>query len=148
MGSGTDGGPTTSCESVTITQTDREESTTAPGSTGPQFSPTPPDQPAASGPKLCYETNTIAINGVSSLNASVSTDTVFDAAISLGWSEDQPAGWQTIKFGTANKLTTVNGNKVLEGLPVMGFAAFEYTNGSKNFGFVSDHKTSIAGSGI
>jgi len=148
VGSGTAGGPTTSCETVTITQTDREESTTAPGSEGPQFSPTPPDQPTATGPKLCYETNTIAINGVSSLNASVSTDTVFDAAVSLGWSEDQPAGWQTITFGTANKLTTVNGAKALDGLPVLGFAAFEYTNGSKNFGFVSDHKTSIAGSGI
>ena len=140
-------GPNSSCETVSIGQTDREESVTDPGSTGPQFSPRPPAGTPETGPQLCYETNTIAINGVSALNASVSTDTVLDAAITLGWTPDQPAGWQSITFGTANKLTDSNG-KVLNGLPVLGFAAFEYTNGSKNFGFVSDHKTTITGSGI
>ena len=140
-------GPNSSCETVSIGQTDREESVTDPGSTGPQFSPRPPAGTPETGPQLCYETNTIAINGVSALNASVSTDTVLDAAITLGWTPDQPAGWQSITFGTANKLTDSNG-KVLNGLPVLGFAAFEYTNGSKNFGFVADHKTTITGSGI
>ena len=151
VGSGTAGGPTTSCESVTIAQTDREESTTAPGSTGPAFSPAPPTQAATPGPQLCYETNTIAVNGVSALNASVSTDTVQDAAISVGWTQDQPAGWQTITFSNANYMDSTDGaadKRRIQGLPVMGFAAFEYTNGSKNFGFVSDHKTTIAGSGI
>jgi hypothetical protein len=45
--------------------------------------------------------------------------------------------------------TTVGGAvKRLGGLPVMGFAAYEYTNGAKNFGFVSDHKTTVAGSAL
>ena len=153
VGSGTAGGPTTSCETVSISQTDREESTTAAGSTGPAFSPAPPDQAELPGPQLCYETNTIAVNGVSALNASVSTDTVLDAAISLGWTQDQPAGWQSIAFSANNYMTAAtstagNGETRLKGLPVMGFAAFEYTNGSKNFGFVSDHKTSVAGSAV
>ena len=153
VGSGTAGGPQTSCESVSITQTDREESETDPGSTGPQFSPAPPNQPAASGPTLCYETNTIAVNGVSAINASVSTSTVADAAISLSWGEDQPAGWQTITFSANNHMDATTssagaGETRLQGLPVLGFAAFEYTNGAKNFGFVSDHKTSIAGSAL
>lgn len=146
-GTTTGAGPQSSCETVSIGQTDREESITDPGSEGPQFSPEPPGDTPVAGPKLCYETNTIAINGVSALNASVSTDTTADAAVTLAWQPDQPAGWQTITFGSANKMTDANG-KVLDGLPVVGFAAFEYTNGSKNFGFVSDHKTTVTGSGI
>lgn len=149
VGSGTTtgAGPTSSCEEVTIDQVDREESITDPGSDGPQFSPEPPPGEDPDKPVLCYETNTIAINGVSALNAEPGTDTVADVAISLPWTPDQPAGWQAITFDDANKLTDAS-NKVLNGLPVIGFAAFEYTNGTKNFGFVSDHKTMITGSGI
>jgi hypothetical protein len=119
---------------------------------------------------LCYETNTIAVNGVSALNASLSTDDVLDAAISLPWGQDQAEGWQTIDFVTDRDAdgnvdtdnthwleadTAVLGRDGaaaaglrMNGLPVIGFAAFEYTNGSKNFGFVSDHKTSIGGSAV
>ena len=151
VGSGTAGGPETSCETVSIIQTDREESETDAGSTGPAFSPAPPSQPGVTGPQLCYETNTIAINGVSALNASVSTATVADVAKTLAWGEDQPEGWQTITFSANNYMDSTDGNAAkrrIQGLPVMGFAAFEYTNATSNFGFVSDHKTSIAGSGI
>ena len=153
VGAGTaaSAGPNSSCETVSISQTDREESVTDPGSSGPQFSPAPPAATPGTGPQLCYETNTIAINGVSALNASVSTDTTLDAAISLGWDPAQPAGWQTITFSDANYMDATDGDAAkrrIQGLPVIGFAAFEYTNGSKNFGFVSDHKTSVSGSGL
>ena len=148
VGSGTAGGPETSCESVSVTQYDREEQTGVPGSEGPQFSPAPPDA-VVQGNKLCYETNTIAINGVSALNAEVSSDTSRDVAVSLDWERTQPEGWQTISFTSANYMavTSANGNRI-DGLPVMGFAAFEYTNTNSNYGFVSDHKTTVAGSAL
>ena len=44
--------------------------------------------------------------------------------------------------GSAAKTTRING------LPVLGFAAFEYTNATSNYGFVADHKTSVGGSGL
>ena len=149
----TAGGPASSCETVTINQIDREESQTDPVVGGPIFSPAPPDPEDAAPNKLCYETNTIAINGVSALNASISTDTVLDAAISLGWGQDQPEGWQTISFTSANVMTAAStpsgaNGATIDGLPVLGFAAFEYTNETKNFGFVSDHKTTVAGSAL
>lgn len=150
-GTATGAGPESSCETVTVSQVDREESEVDDPSTGPQFSPAPPNQPAGVGNQLCYETNTIAINGVSALNASVSTADVRDAAVSLAWGEDQAEGWQTITFADANYMDATDGaadKRRIQGLPVMGFAAFEYTNGASNFGFVSDHKTAIAGSGL
>jgi hypothetical protein len=153
VGSGTAGGPATSCETVTIAQTDREESTTDPTIDGPIFSPPPPDATEAAPNKLCYETNTIAVNGVSAVNASVSTADVDDAAIAVAWGQDQPEGWQQIAFTSANYMVTDGtptgsaGDRI-QGLPVMGFAAFEYTNATSNFGFVADHKTSVAGSAL
>jgi hypothetical protein len=149
----TAGGPASSCETVTINQVDREESQTDPTIDGPIFSPPPPDPVAGDPNQLCYETNTIAVNGVSALNAGVSTDTVLDAAISVGWGQDQPEGWQTISFTDANVMTAAStptgaNGATINGLPVLGFAAFEYTNGAKNFGFVSDHKTTVAGSAL
>jgi hypothetical protein len=150
----TQGAPNSSCESVTVTSYDREESTptSVPGT--PIFSPAPaPGTPSAL-PALCYETNTIAVNGVSAVNATVSTDTVLAAAISLANANGE--GWQEIGFdgaGNPHKMpvATVNGaasNGTIDGLPVMGFAAFEYTNATSNYGFVAEHKTSVGGSAI
>lgn len=139
------GGPDSSCEVVTITQIDREESTTTTND-GPIFSPAPPPGETQEN-KLCYETNTIAINGVSALNAGVSTATSLDVAISLPWAQTQPEGWQLITFGATNYQDPVE-TGLLQGLPVMGVAAFEYTNATSNFGFASDHKTSVVGSAL
>jgi hypothetical protein len=122
------GGPDSSCEVVTITQIDREESTTTTNN-GPIFSPAPPPGETQEN-KLCYETNTIAINGVSALNAGVSTATSLDVAISLPWAQSQPEGWQLITFGDSNYMDPTEAGW-LQGLPVMGVAAFEYTNASR-----------------
>jgi hypothetical protein len=138
------GGPNSSCETVTIAQIDREESTTVTND-GPQFSPRPTEDDPDDN-ELCYETNTIAINGVSALNAGVSATGSLDVAISLPWAKAQPEGWQRITFDDKNYMTNTGGN--LEGLPVIGFAAFEYTNATSNYGFVSDHKTSVTGSAL
>jgi hypothetical protein len=149
------GAPNSSCEDVVVGQVDREESNsdTPPGA--PIFSPAPPGTPAAGLPKLCYETNTIAVNGVSAVNATVSTDTVLAAAISVANANAE--GWQSISFNeTANphqmpvatSTAPAGAAGTIDGLPVLGFAAFEYTNATSNFGFVSDHKTQVGGSAI
>jgi len=159
-----DEAPNNACERVVISQVDREESGTDPVVDTPIFSPAPPGADPADLPELCYETNTIAVNGVSAVNATVSTADNINVAVGLDSANAE--GWQTISFmltgGTASARTeehwlesateSLDGagedaaGLRLNGLPVMGFAAFEYTNGSKNFGFVSDHKTSIGGS--
>jgi hypothetical protein len=149
------GAPNSSCEAVTVSPYNREESTSVTPPGQPIFSPAPaPGTPTAL-PSLCYETNTIAVNGVSAVNATVSTDTVLAAAISLANANGE--GWQVIGFnGTSNAhnmgVATSNGTGgaagTLGGLPVMGFAAFEYTNATSNFGFAAEHKTSVGGSAI
>jgi hypothetical protein len=150
----TQGAPNSSCEAVVVTPYDREESASVTPPGQPIFSPAPaPGTPTAL-PSLCYETNTIAVNGVSAVNATVSTDTVLAAAISLANANGE--GWQVIGFNeTANPhkmgVDSVGGSSstgTLDGLPVMGFAAFEYTNATSNFGFVAEHKTSVGGSAI
>ena len=156
------GAPNSSCETVLIAQWDREESNSVTPPGQPIFSPAPPGVTPAAKPTLCYETNTIAVNGVSAVNATVSTADLTASAISL--SNANPEGWQRITFwdGTTTELTnhymTVSAQAEggaagtagshINGLPVMGFAAFEYTNGAKNFGFVSDHKTTVGGSAL
>lgn len=152
------GAPNSSCEDVVIDPYDREEANPAPvPGSGPIFSPPPPTGDSDTTlPKLCYETNTIAVNGVSALNATVSTADLTAAAISLTGAYAE--GWQGISFNTAANphampVATIDGadataGETIDGLPVMGFAAFEYTNATSNYGFVSDHKTAIGGSAL
>ena len=155
------GAPNSACERVAVAQWDREESNTETPPGAPIFSPAPPGATPAGLPTLCYETNTIAVNGVSAVNATVSSDTVVAAAISVANANGE--GWQRMSFmgtGTGGAQehwleaasstvggAAANGTRV-NGLPVLGFAAFEYTNATSNYGFVSDHKTSVGGSGL
>lgn len=155
--------PNNSCESVIITQVDREESQTDPLINGPIFSPAPPTPDASPLPELCYETNTIAVNGVSAMNTTVSTSDNINVAVSVAANAGDE-GWQTISFmatgannadehymeattATVGGQNTANGTRI-NGLPVIGFAAFEYTAGANNYGFVSDHKSSVGGSAL
>jgi len=158
-----DSAPNNSCESVIITQIDREESQTDPLINGPIFSPAPPAGEDTPLPELCYETNTIAVNGVSAMNTTVSSTDNVNVAVSVAANAGDE-GWQTISFmgtGAAGadehymEATTAqvggedtdNGTRI-NGLPVIGFAAFEYTAGANNYGFVSDHKSSVGGSAL
>jgi hypothetical protein len=142
--------PNSSCEDVLVEQWDREESVTETVPGAPIFSPPPPDTPEGALPQLCYETNTIAVNGVSSLNATVSTDAVASAAIAVA--NDNGEGWQRITFADDDHVLVVDdstGNGTwINGLPAMGFAAFKYVNGDAVYGFVSDHKTDVTGSAL
>jgi hypothetical protein len=145
--------PNNSCEDVTVEQWDREESVTETTPGKPIFSPPPPKDEDTPLPQLCYETNTIAVNGDdagSALNAVVSTATVAASAISV--SNDNDEGWQRITFADDDHVLTVDDSDGagvgIDGLPVMGFAAFKYVNGDAVYGFVSDHKTDVTGSAL
>lgn len=142
--------PNSSCESVLVEQWDREESVTETVPGAPIFSPAPPETPAGALPTLCYETNTIAVNGESALNATVSTDATASAAIAVA--NDNGEGWQRITFADEDHIMVVGSSDgdgtFIDGLPVMGFAAFKYVNGASSFGFVSDHKTDVTGSAL
>jgi hypothetical protein len=155
--------PNNSCESVIITQIDREESQTDPLINGPIFSPAPPAGEDTPLPELCYETNTIAVNGVSAMNTTVSSTDNVNVAVSVAANAGEE-GWQTISFmgtgaadadehymeattATVGGSNTANGTRI-NGLPTIGFAAFEYTAGANNYGFVSDHKSSVGGSAL
>ena len=134
-------GSNTACELIGIEQWDREEAYKDQTQT-PIFSPAPPNAEVAKN-YLCYETNTLKTAADSSLGASA-TSVTFDYA----------EGWQKISFtatGQAMTPASINGvtnstGKTIDGLPAIGFGAYKYTNATSNYGFVSDHKTDIAGS--
>ena len=131
------------CELISVEQWDREEAVTAPTVDTPIFSPAPPDPAAPPGSYLCYETNTLKTAADSSIGGTATS-------VAFPYAE----GWQKISFSAAGQKlapTSINGvtnttGKTLDGLPAMGFAAFKYTNATSNYGFVSDHKTDVAGS--
>ena len=143
--------PNNACEDVSVEQWDREESIVPiiPGK--PIFSPPPPDEEDDPLPKLCFETNTIAVEGESALNAVVGSATNTAGATDL--TNDNDEGWQRITFADDDHHLPVatifdlnSAGAVLNGLPAMGFAAFKYVNGDAVYGFVSDHKTDVTGS--
>lgn len=157
-------GTNLSCEVVTVSQWNREESTVTVGVDGPQFSPKPP-QAVVPGNTLCLETNTIAMGdaGTKSVFGTplAGTGTEYYPASNLGFKEGESEGWMKMSFSGATQYldadsstkagtnnATPASNARLNGLPVMGFAAFKYANGDRSYGFVSDHKTSTSGSAI
>jgi len=136
-------GPNSSCETIVIEQWDREEAFIPPTTQGPQFSPEPPPEAADDPSSICYETNTIAAgSSTSALNATMSTTTTAAAGVSLSFSYVE--GWQRITFSDADHELDAEVGPTLQGLPAIGFAAFKYSNSSSNYGFSSDHKSSVA----
>lgn len=132
-----------SCDDVTLAIYDREEQTSK---TPLNFSPPPPTRTAA----LCWEANVLSFTPASGGSTTVSpilgsTNVSFIPYVFQN-------GWLNLGFGpgalgihqlvnTANtSITTIlgsttTGNTVTyQGLPVVGFAAMSYTNGSLNVG--------------
>lgn len=134
-------GSNTACELIGIEQWDREEAYKDQTET-PIFSPAPPNPETAKN-YLCYETNTLKVADDSAMNATA-------VKVTSPYVE----GWQKISFSATGQAMTpasINGvtnttGKTIDGLPAIGFGAFKYTNATSNYGFVSDHKTDIAGS--
>ncbi len=129
-----------SCDSVTLSSTDREEFV---GVTNDDFSPLPP---AAKGNALCYEANVISFGGVTSAGASfvlgskntVGIVPVQNAGATVA-TAGKEGGWLTLGFSSVfaqlasidGSITTTasgtaassaTGSQTYFGLPVVGFA--------------------------
>jgi len=142
-----------SCDDVTLSIYDREERTqTAPLT----FSPPPPVNTNA----LCWEANVLTFNGtvagVSTLFGSTNSTSImapffgspqafFNGWLNLGFPVNIPAPTALANVhklinGGATTITTIGGGSTSGatvtyiGLPVVGFAAFSYTNGALTVG--------------
>jgi len=123
------------CEPVTINQYDREEAFTA-NTNG--FSPSL----AATTTKICNEVAVIAMGATGTASAM----NVTTGLTNLGF--PYTAGWQKITFKGQNMLAQKGQVATLDGLPAIGFAAYKIANGAMSYGNASEHKTSVAFSGL
>jgi len=130
-----------SCEVISVKQWDREEAQTTPGN---GFSPRPPDAQALS---VCDEQSTTAWGPSGTASAlNVERDLT---NLSFGYTE----GWSRWNFDASkNYLCDDDGENCLLGLPLIGFGAYKYANGSSggtlmNYGHAADHKTDVCTSG-
>lgn len=112
------------CEPIAITYYDREERT----NTSPiDFSPMPTTQ----GASLCYEANTISFNGQDVLGAVKAGAT--GAGYTLNLATGFTAGWADLNLAsvTGHTMTSTGTPAVtFKGLPAIGFAITQYTNGN------------------
>jgi hypothetical protein len=144
------------CEQVEFETWDREEAFVLPPiipGEGPGFSPAPPPGPGPEpepGFNLCTEVNVVTFGTESAVDAS--TNIRYGVNDFLEYTQ----GWGIIDFsGFAQDpviappgriLTGAQGDQFF-GLPTMGFAVFEYTNGDlsggalANYAAAADHKT-------
>ncbi len=126
------------CEPVSLVSWDREEAFEPPGSDGPIFSPAPPSTPVGPDLTICTEVSVITYAADSAVGAS--------SAIRYGYSPEDNEGWAYLDFLTnslvstlpadARMLTDQAGTTTFEGLPVTGFAVFQYVNGTLDGGSV------------
>lgn len=150
------------CETYTAKQWNREELTPTAPAGSVAFSPRPPGVDPAS-LEMCLETNTIAMGaaGTASVTNTVlaGTGTEYLPASNLAFIEGEDEGWMRFTFAQATQVldatssteAIAGSNKTgtrLNGLPVMGFAAFKYANDTRSYGFVAEHKTNTSGSAI
>ena len=153
------------CETYSAQQWNREELTPTAPAGSVAFSPRPPGVDPAK-LQMCLETNTLAMGaaGTASVTNTVlaGTGTEYLPASNLAFMTGEDEGWMRFTFAeTTQKLVAVSSEAAiaantiakedgagLNGLPVMGFAAFKYANDTRSYGFVSEHKTTTAGSAI
>jgi len=135
------------CEPVKIAPYDREEAV-QPGSVG--FSPRPP---GVAGDKLCDEQTLVTwgTGSTSALNAERDVTTLpfiyTEGWAQWTWNADDDTQILCEVTDLETGLPDVDEGDCLLGLPVIGFAAFKYANGSSdvlmNYGHAADHKTSV-----
>jgi hypothetical protein len=128
---------TGACDDVSIVQYDREERTVI---SETSFSPPPPTQTDS----LCWETNVITFNGTNVLGSkNVST---LPTGFSAGWvalnfnASTVPPGRHQLIGGASTVFNTKTGTTIgllsttFNGLPVVGFAAITFENGTLSVG--------------
>jgi hypothetical protein len=104
------------CETVAITQYDREAQT-----------PTPADPT-----EICNNVAVIAMGAAGT--ASALNVTTGLSAVGATYAE----GWQKMVFGTSMEI----GGRTMTGLPVVGFGAYKLNNGAMSYGHATEHKRS------
>jgi hypothetical protein len=134
-----------SCDVVGISIFDREERTTSTPTCG--FSPCPPGQPDSS---ICHETNVITFGGAgSSILASNLTSNIAspyaNGWVQLSFTDATHGG--TAKTGHAHASRAAANGTIFYGLPVTGFEAENFVNGSvggvlANYSGVYRHRNS------
>ncbi len=129
--------PGNSCDSIGVTLYNREEGSSVPA--GCTFSPCPPGQP---GSALCKETNVISF-----LADGTATD-ILSSNLRVNLTPYGANGWMGLSFtdASAEMRPATNGN-VFIGLPVTGFEAEDFVNGSvggvlANYSGVYRHRNS------
>lgn len=130
----------TSCDPIEVQYFDREER--AQGATPDDFSP----KPVAGVLSLCNEVNTLTFLRSGSDEGSVFSAEFTNQTVTLDSGFDN--GWARIGF-TADAATMTDGTTTINGLPVIGFSAMNFTNGTlqvegvntlSNYGGSSVHK--------
>jgi hypothetical protein len=142
-----DGATGTACEPVAIDTWDREEAFVpdVPGSDGPVFSPQPPNIIIETDDfVLCTEVNVLGFGATSAVNA---TDNIFYGFNAQIVADGFIDGWARLSFlaadlndpssaaAPARQVESVNGD-IFNGLPAIGFAVFNYQNGTLDGGSV------------
>ncbi|MCK9247024.1 MAG: hypothetical protein M0P11_08765 [Anaerolineaceae bacterium] len=132
------------CEQIVYEYWDREEANIAPVDivNPPLPSPLPPFIPTEIvGINLCTEVTVVSFGEDSALNASEN--------IRLGLpTGEYTEGWARISFDNLSTRVLPGDGPTLRGLPVVGFAVFEYQNGSvggvlSNYGSSATHKSEV-----
>jgi hypothetical protein len=125
------------CETISLTQYDREEQTYVAVTTSDlQFSPLPPSAPAATPATICNEVAVIAMGPTgtkSALNVTTGLSTV---------ASTYTEGWQRMSFGGATATSMTIGGYKMTGLPAVGFGAYKLNNGAMSYGHTTEHKRS------
>lgn len=124
------------CEPISVSIYDREEGTT---STPIDFSP----KPTSTGASLCYEANAISFNNSDVLGAVAAGGAAYTLTLPSGFT----SGWMNLDMtGTGHTLSSADTTPVVfTGLPAIGFAIQQYTNGSvggllANYSAIVGHK--------
>ena len=134
-----------SCDVVGISIFDREEQTTTTTACG--FSPCPPGQPPSS---LCHETNVITFGGAGSSILGSNLSSNINSPFANGWVQlsftDATHGG-TAPAADAHASRADNAGTIFYGLPVTGFEAENFVNGSvggvlANYSGVYRHRNS------
>lgn len=158
----------TACEPSTMTVWDREEANVAPPEGAPDFSPEPAGAPPSDDLLLCYEVTVLQFGDESVTNNDSTVTGIGDllgsyvdgwARLDLGPNDKYDDTYPSAFNATTGKasdyydfertLCDATGTDCAEGLPVTGFAAVEYTNGTlasgamANYAFSTEHKTSV-----